>query len=58
MAIDTAAKRRMAACTKPIIKAPIPDGDITEKDRAHICWTYGALIVEAPAVAEAYGYVV
>lgn len=43
--IDTAAKRRMAASFKPIMKAPIPDGTIGKSDRVHIGWAYGGIFV-------------
>jgi len=50
--LATAAKRRMAAAFKPILKAPIPDGTISAADREHIAWTYGGLA--APVGLGAY----
>lgn len=51
MSIDTAYERRMAACIKPIHKAPIPDGLIDAYDRGHISWIWGARMIIPAEVA-------
>lgn len=54
MAIDTALKRRSAACFKPILKAPLPAGTIGAAQRAHAGWLYAGISISEPTVAYAY----
>jgi hypothetical protein len=40
VSIGTIAKRRAAACVKPIHKTPLPSTILTAAWRAHAAWTY------------------
>jgi len=51
MAIDTALKRRSAACFKPILKSPLPAGAIGAAQRAHAGWLYAGISIAEPSVA-------